>query len=465
MLTLLLIMFTFSFYTSQSVRAADTINLTVNTNKGIYYLREMVKIYGTLESDGTPVSDAMLAIEVDTPLASPLVFRTITMGTPPTSGVNINSVGIVDEYGNPKDTFYIPIPAPAPNFLKMWVNVTVESSTTFEEVAVVFTVYDNSSIYIGSSIFGVAPLIESITCYQMYVFVGAWATTGTATIYASIYTKRPLQGGYPLCPEKVATFTIARGSGGPGGGSLGGGSGGTGTCGTYECEFRLSPEPEIGIHTVYCNAKVGQELKQEFKTFQVKSASYPPQASFTYKPSEPLLSGTVTFDASASTPEGGEIASYKWNFGDGTSPSTVYVRYTTHVFPTNNTFTVTLNVTDSEGLWCTTSKPVKVSPVGPTAVFTYFPSDPFVDETTTFNASSSTPGWNGTANPPIVSYEWNFGDGTSPVIESDPITTHIFRANDTFHYLQTSHGLHGFWPNRQFHLFSFRTSCECNNDL
>jgi len=145
-----------------------------------------------------------------------------------------------------------------------------------------------------------------------------------------------------------------------------------------------------------------------------------------------LLSGTVSFDASDSTPEGGEIASYKWNFGDGTSPSTVYVRYTTHVFPTNNTFTVTLNVTDSEGLWCTTSKPVKVSPVGPTAVFTYFPSDPFVDETTTFNASSSTPGWNGTARPPIVSYEWNFGDGTSPVIESDPITTHIFRANDTF---------------------------------
>ena len=179
---------------------------------------------------------------------------------------------------------------------------------------------------------------------------------------------------------------------------------------------------------------------------QTARASYPPQASFTYTPPEPWINGTVTFDASASTPEGGEIISYEWNFGDGTGPSTVYIPVTTHTFGTNDTFMVTLNVTDSEGLWCTTSKPVKVSPgYGPTANFTYYPLQPFVNKTTTFNASSSTPGWNGTANPSIVEYEWDFGDGTFPVVESDPITIYVFRTNGTFNVTLKVTDSGGWW--------------------
>jgi len=83
--------------------------------------------------------------------------------------------------------------------------------------------------------------------------------------------------------------------------------------------------------------------------------------------------------------------------------------------------------------WDTISKQITVSPpYGPTANFTYSPPEPFVNGTTTFNASSSIPGWNETVHPPIVKYEWDFGDETDPVIEYDPITTHIFTTNDTF---------------------------------
>ena len=433
LLFFLLITFTFSFYVAQPVKA-DTIDLTVNTNKERYYLRENVSIYGTLKSDGTPVADAMVAIEVDNPLVRALTFRTVTIGTPPTPNVGFKNVSLADEYGNPEDTFYIPIPVYVPENLKLYVNGTIEILTTLPGGATMtFTICDNNSHCIGSSFFGIAPLLEGITKIgPVAIPVEAWATTGTATIYANIYTQRPLQGGYPLCPEKVATFTIIRGSGGSGSAGSGGGSY-TGTDGTYECGFRLSPEPTVGTHTVICNALVGQEQKQESKTFEVKTASYPPQASFTYTPPEPWVNVTVVFDASASTPENGTIISYEWDFGDGTDPVIEYDPVTTHIFTTNDTFTVTLNVTDSEGLWCITSKPVTVSPpYGPTADFTYSPPEPFVNGTTTFNASYSTLGWNGTAHPPIVEYRWDFDDGTDPVIEYDPITAHIYEAEGNY---------------------------------
>ncbi len=56
---------------------------------------------------------------------------------------------------------------------------------------------------------------------------------------------------------------------------------------------------------------------------------------------------------------------------------------------------------------------------GPTASFTYTPEIVYANETVTFNATFSLPGWNGTSTSPIVSYEWNFGDthlGTGMIV-------------------------------------------------
>ncbi len=53
------------------------------------------------------------------------------------------------------------------------------------------------------------------------------------------------------------------------------------------------------------------------------------------------------FDASESSDADGQIQSYSWNFGDGTHGSGVEV---SHVFNETGTFTVSLMVTDSDGL-------------------------------------------------------------------------------------------------------------------
>ena len=157
------------------------------------------------------------------------------------------------------------------------------------------------------------------------------------------------------------------------------------------------------------------------KTISV-AVSVPPQAEFTWSPTAPYFNETVTFDASESTPNGGVIVSYEWNFGDG-AVLTTSDSITDHSYSLDGNFTVTLNVTDSQGLWRSTSKTISVlPPSGPKAEFTWYPLSPVANRTVSFDASNSQPGWDGTHHPPIVSYTWDFGDGnmttvTTPNIE------------------------------------------------
>lgn len=188
------------------------------------------------------------------------------------------------------------------------------------------------------------------------------------------------------------------------------------------------------------------------------NASSSPQASFTYTPPNPYVNGTVTFNASDSKPNDEYIDSYEWDFGDGEFGNGMTV---THAYDEARTYMVTLNVTNSEGLWSTLSKPVIVSPVyGPTASFTYSPPEPFANGTTTFDASSSTPGWNGTTNPPIVEYKWNFADGTPIVIESEPVTTHIYRAEGNYTVTLNVTDTMGWWNTTSQDIRVYKTGLD-----
>jgi subtilisin family serine protease len=77
----------------------------------------------------------------------------------------------------------------------------------------------------------------------------------------------------------------------------------------------------------------------------------PPTASFT----KSCNRGKCTFDASASTDDKG-VASYAWNFGDGTTASGgSSLVQVAHTFTTAGAYTVTLTITDSAGQIATKS--------------------------------------------------------------------------------------------------------------
>ncbi len=72
-----------------------------------------------------------------------------------------------------------------------------------------------------------------------------------------------------------------------------------------------------------------------------------PVAAFTDSPAS--AGSPTSFDALASSAYFGSIASYTWNFGDGTGIQTVTSPTTTHTYASQAKYKVTLTVTDSDG--------------------------------------------------------------------------------------------------------------------
>ncbi len=161
------------------------------------------------------------------------------------------------------------------------------------------------------------------------------------------------------------------------------------------------------------------------------AASAEASAHFTYSPLHPTINDTVTFDASGSYEINGGTLSYLWDLGDDIW--TVFDPITTHVYVMPGTYTVSLTVADTDGHGLEDTvydllivEPWQPQPNLPVAIFHYSPALPLVNQTVTFDASYSYD-----PNGPIVSYSWDFGDGTNQT-SANPVTTHIYAMNGTY---------------------------------
>jgi PKD repeat protein len=67
----------------------------------------------------------------------------------------------------------------------------------------------------------------------------------------------------------------------------------------------------------------------------------------------------TTFNASVSYDPSETIVSYTWDFGDGNKTS-VTQPLINHTYTRVGNYTVTLSVTDNQGLWNTTTRMIKV---------------------------------------------------------------------------------------------------------
>jgi len=150
---------------------------------------------------------------------------------------------------------------------------------------------------------------------------------------------------------------------------------------------------------------------------------YPPIPSFSYSPSVPIVGQEVDFDASSSDDSDGYITEYYWDFFFLTW--TAYGEIMTYAHDEAGEFFVVLTVTDNEGMRAARMGTLLIvpgePPAPPVASFTYSPEEPLVNELITFNASSSTGD--------IVSYDWNFGDGT---FGTGGIITHAYSEEGTY---------------------------------
>ena len=90
------------------------------------------------------------------------------------------------------------------------------------------------------------------------------------------------------------------------------------------------------------------------------AACGPPKAAFTYSPKSPFINQKVAFNASDSKSSRGEIIGYVWNFGDSTLTVTETDPIANYAYTVEGAYIVTLNVTDSDGMSSTASKPIKI---------------------------------------------------------------------------------------------------------
>ncbi len=83
----------------------------------------------------------------------------------------------------------------------------------------------------------------------------------------------------------------------------------------------------------------------------------PPIAAFTFHPAQGEAPLRVEFDASLSSDPDGHISFWRWDFGDGETAEGEEVE---HIYTEEGTYTVTLTVTDGQGLSAKTVGQVEV---------------------------------------------------------------------------------------------------------
>lgn len=150
----------------------------------------------------------------------------------------------------------------------------------------------------------------------------------------------------------------------------------------------------------------------------------PPVAIASALPTSGTVPLTVSFNGSNSTDDVG-ITSYTWHFNDGSSASNLV--NPVHTFNTSGTFSVILTVEDAGGLSDSVVIDIIVNdPVNqpPMALATATP----LSGTAPLEVSFT--GTNSTDDTAVMSYSWNFGDGSAPSSIANPV--HTFNEPGTY---------------------------------
>jgi PKD repeat protein len=416
-----------------TTRANPTTFVNLSTDKELYKVGDEVKITGNVTVEGVPVYDALVALQVNLPQPynSPFLLRTAQTGQILDTNwrVNITQLYACNAQGNPLNNFTRGTTA----YTKIkWKN---NGNTPAYAVLALYIQYSTGApckAYFpnGENPQAIPAQIEETLLASFEI--PPTAPYGTTTIYANMYTNTPKEEGYPYCPERNATFMIMTPNPNP--------PPETQTPPNFRIKFSLDMATPGGYNVYAATSYQGSQVSNTL-AFPVLPNAVPPKADFIYSPSTVGVNLTTTFDGSPSLPEGynDTITRYAWNFGDGTPLVVVNGTYdnppnprVNHVFTQNQTYTVTLNVTDNEALWNTTSKTICVNLViPPTADFLWNPQLPINGTIVTFDGGISQWGWNGTARPPITNYQWDFGDGYTTAVTT-PTTNHVYENPGTY---------------------------------
>ncbi|MFQ5812688.1 MAG: PKD domain-containing protein [Anaerolineae bacterium] len=125
----------------------------------------------------------------------------------------------------------------------------------------------------------------------------------------------------------------------------------------------------------------------------------------------------ITFTGEKSYDRDGEIVSWHWDFGDG---STDYGQVVTYAYEEPSTYNVTLIITDNDGASDSDTAAAEIGkPIEPPVADADGPYEGWVDEYIRFTGEKSYD-----PDGKIVSWQWDFGDGSKG---SGEVVTHVYK--------------------------------------
>ncbi len=162
---------------------------------------------------------------------------------------------------------------------------------------------------------------------------------------------------------------------------------------------------------------------QSTKTLKVENKEAAPLAAITTIPAPEknanFIAGTapfeVTFDGAKSQDSDNNIVDYKWDF-DGDGKEDAAGKQVTYIYKISGSFNATLTVIDALGNEGQTTFPIKVGSQPLQARITAEPFEGVAPLTVTFDAGGSS-----YPNGQIVSYEWDFGDGSPKQVNTSKL--------------------------------------------
>jgi parallel beta-helix repeat protein len=181
------------------------------------------------------------------------------------------------------------------------------------------------------------------------------------------------------------------------------------------------------------NTGVGPRPYDDRGAYEFQTGDARPAASLVVSPSSGQVPVDVTADASGSTDtDDTPIATYTFDFGDGTVVGPQAEPTADHVYGTVSNFTVRVTVRDTAGLASTAVATVSAQPPDgdspPAGALTVSPTSGTAPVAVTADASGSTDD----DATPIASYTFDFGDGTVVGPQADATAGHTYTAAGTF---------------------------------
>lgn len=196
------------------------------------------------------------------------------------------------------------------------------------------------------------------------------------------------------------------------------GDGTTGTGITTTHQFR-----SISNFAVRLTVTDGRGATAQITKTVTIAAGTPPTAQFRISPTPAPVNTPVFFNAQESQPASGHtIVSYTWDFGDGSGGSGVTQ---SHTYTGEGVFTIILEVKDDVGSTARAQQTLTVGSGGgvtPTASLTVSPGTGPSGTRAVFDANGSKP----STGAAIVSYTFNYGDGSPQETVTNPLQSHVY---------------------------------------